>query len=171
MGLGESVVVGRFNGAWGVNGWVKVWSDTRPAIAIFDYQPWLVGERGETLEIEQWRQSGSRLVVKLSGVDTPEQAESLGRSLIRVPRASLPEPEAGEYYWHDLIGLAVVNLEGHEYGRVARMLETGAHDVMEIEGVSGRVLIPFVAGDFVHQVDLEAGRITVDWPLDWTRED
>lgn len=163
----ESVVVGRFNGPWGVRGWVKVWSETRPPAAIFDYQPWLIGERGESLEIEQCQQSGPRLVVKLRGVDTPEQAAALGRETIRVARSTLPEPEPGEYYWHDLIGLEVVNLEGQVYGRVDRMQETGAHDVLEIRGEHGTVLIPFVTGEFVREVDLAAGRITVDWPLDW----
>jgi len=167
----ESVVVGRFNGPWGVRGWVRIWSETRPPTAIFDYQPWLVGERGETLEIEQWRQSGPRLAAKLSGVDTPEQAAALGRDPIRVARSSLPTPGADEYYWHDLIGLAVVNLEGHDYGRIAGMLETGAHDVMQVEGAGGRVPIPFVTGEFVQRVDFERGRVTVDWPLEWTLED
>jgi 16S rRNA processing protein RimM len=167
----ESVVVGRFNGAWGVRGWVKVWSDTRPPEAIFAYQPWLVGEHGNSLEIEQSQQSGPRLVVKLIGVDTPEQAEALGRQTIRVARAALPEPEPGEYYWHDLIGLAVVNLEGHRYGQVEKLLETGAHDVLEIRGEGASVLIPFVTGEFVREVNLDAGRITVDWPIEWTELD
>lgn len=168
MSSGESVVVGRFNGAWGVQGWVKVFSETRPPKAIFDYQPWLVGERGDPLVIEHWQQSGPRLVAKLKGVDTPEQAQALGHQVIRVARSSLPAPEPGEYYWHDLIGLEVVNLEGHIYGRVAKMQETGAHDVLEIRGESGTVLIPFVTDEFVREVDLAAGRITVDWPIDWT---
>lgn len=168
MAADESVVVGRFNGPWGVRGWVKIWSETRPPSAIFEYQPWLVGERGESLEIEHWQQSGPRLVAKLQGVDTPEQAAALGRETIRVARSSLPETEPGEYYWHDLIGLEVINLEGHRYGRVAKLQETGAHDVLEVHGEGGEVLIPFVTGEFVRKVDLEAGRITVDWPLEWT---
>lgn len=167
MAADESVVVGRFNGPWGVRGWVKVFSETRPPTAIFDYQPWLVGEHGDTLEIEQWQQSGPRLVVKLNGVDTPEQAAAFGRGTIRIARSTLPETQPGEYYWHDLIGLQVVNLEGHDYGRVGKMQETGAHDVLEVHDEDGIVLIPFVAGKFVREVDLAAGRITVDWPLEW----
>ena len=172
MAADESVLVGRFNGPWGVRGWVKIWSDTRPPVAIFDYQPWLVGDGGDPIEIEQWRQSGPRLVAKLKGVDSPEQATALGKAAIRVARSALPEPEPGEYYWHDKSPAfsffsAVVNLEGHEYGQVEKMQETGAHEVLHIRGGDGLVLIPFVTGEFVHGVDLEAGRITVDWPLDW----
>lgn len=170
MNADESVVVGRFNGVWGVRGWVKIYSETRPPSAIFDYQPWLVGERGEAVEVEHWQQSGRRLVAQLAGVDTPEAARALGRSPIRVPRSALPEPEPGTYYWHDLIGLEVVNLQGHRYGRVRAMLETGAHDVLEIAGEGSPVLIPFVQGEFVHSVDLDGGRITVDWPREWVDE-
>ncbi|HSH27516.1 MAG TPA: ribosome maturation factor RimM, partial [Wenzhouxiangella sp.] len=115
---GESVVIGRFNGPWGVRGWVKVWSDTQPPTAIFDYQPWRIGEHGDSLSIDRWQQAGPRLVVKLDGIDTPEQAAALGRQVIRVARSALPEPEPGEYYWHDLVGLEVINLQGHHYGRV-----------------------------------------------------
>lgn len=168
-GADESVLVGRFNGPWGVQGWVRVYSYTRPAIEIFNYQPWLRGESGETLSVSQWQQAGQRLVARIEGIETPEQAAALAHDEIRVPRTSLPEPEAGEYYWHDLIGLEVVNLQDHVYGRVARLLETGAHDVLEIvaDDRDHPVLIPFVQDEFVVRVDLEAGRMTVDWPLTW----
>lgn len=167
-GADESVLVGRFNGPWGVHGWVRVYSYTRPATAIFDYRPWLVGETGESQEVDEWQQAGPRLVARLSGIDTREAAGALGRQSIHVPRSALPPPAEDEFYWHDLIGLEVVNLDGHRHGRVARLLETGAHDVLEIErGEAGKVLIPFVQGEFVQRVDLEAGCITVDWPADW----
>lgn len=168
MTADESVVIGRFNGSWGVRGWVKIWSDTAPPTAIFDYQPWRIGEHGDSLQIDHWQQAGPRLVAKLRGIDTPEQADALGRQIIRVARSSLPEPEPGEYYWHDLVGLEAINLQGHRYGRVRAVQETGAHDVLEIRGQEGTVLIPFVVDEFVRTVDLDAGRITVDWPLEWT---
>ncbi len=168
MESGESVLVGRFNGPWGVQGWVKVYSYTRPPTSIFDYRPWHRGEHGQSLEIESWQQAGRRLLVKLHGIDTPEQAAALGLAEIFVPRSSLPAAEPGSYYWHDLIGLQVVNLEGHGYGRVDRMLETGANDVMEVADGERRTLIPFVIDTFVHAVDIDAGQITVDWPVEWT---
>ncbi|MFW5927145.1 MAG: ribosome maturation factor RimM [Wenzhouxiangella sp.] len=168
-GAEESVLVGRFNGPWGVQGWVRVYSYTRPATEIFNYRPWLRGSDGESLSVSQWRQSGQRLVARIEGIDTPEQAAALDRDEIRVPRSSLPETGEGEYYWHDLVGLEVINLQDHHYGRVARLIETGTHDVLEVadEGREDPVLIPFVPDTFIRHVDLEAGRIVVDWPLDW----
>lgn len=169
-GPSESVVVGHFNGPWGVQGWVRVYSHTRPPATIFDYHPWRVGE--EEVVVEDWRKVGPRLVARLRGVDTPEAAAALGRSEIRVPRSCLPDSESGHYYWHDLIGLEVVNLDDHCYGRVAALLETGAHDVLDVRGDShGQVLIPFVIDEFVRRVDLGARRIVVDWPLEWLEDD
>lgn len=165
---GETVVVGRVLGAWGVQGWVRVYSYTDPPEALFDYAPWLLGQPQNAIVPIECRRSGQRLLARLPGIDTPEAAAALTEQQIAVARSLLPPPPDDSYYWHDLVGLEVFNLEGHRWGRVARLLPTGAHDVLQIERESGSfVLIPFVSGRFVHSVDLAVGRITVDWPLDW----
>jgi len=83
-----------------------------------------------------------------------------------VPRAALPEPADGIYYWADLVGLEVVNAEGLVLGVVKGMLSSGAQDVMELAGASGPRLLPWVSA-VVKRVDLEARRIEVDWGADW----
>lgn len=165
----ETVLVGRINGVWGTQGWVKVFSHTQPVTAIFDYQPWLLaGEAQSTLKVEQWRQQGPRLVARINGISDTDQAAGLIGADIFTLRSSLPKPDPGQYYWSDLIGLSVVNLEGHQYGRVRGMIETGANDVLDVVSEqAGSVLIPYVSDRFVRHVDLEAGVITVDWPLEW----
>jgi len=165
---GDTVVVGRVLGPWGVQGWVQVYSWTDPPEALFDYRPWLLGEQQRATEVVEWRRSGQRLVARLASVDTPESAAGLSEQLIAVTRDQLAQPEPGSYYWHDLIGLEVINLEDYRWGPVTRILPTGAHDVMEISSDHrGKVLIPFVQPDVVRAVDLQAGRVVVDWPEDW----
>jgi 16S rRNA processing protein RimM len=77
----------------------------------------------------------------------------------------LPEPEDGHFYWSDLAGLKVVHRDGTELGNVKDMLETGAHDVMVVEGEQER-LIPFVIDEIVLSVDLDERLISVDWEWD-----
>jgi 16S rRNA processing protein RimM len=167
----DTVEVGRINGVWGVQGWVKIYSYTDPPAAIFDYQPWSMGEGGREVRIQQWRQQGARLVACIEGLETPEQAARLIDEPIVVSRQALPRPRPGRFYWHDLVGLNVVNLQGHEYGRVQRLFATGANDVIEVRQESGNtVLIPFVYEHFVKSVDLDDGLITVDWPIEWLEE-
>jgi 16S rRNA processing protein RimM len=167
---GDTVVVGRILGAWGVQGWVQVYSWTDPPESLFEYQPWYLGAgaAADVLRCKQWRRSGRKLVAELSEISSPEQAARLSEATIAVSRSQLPEPRPGEYYWHDLMGLEVLNLQGHCWGRVSGMLPTGAHDVLRVADEEGRiVLIPFVVDHFVRQVDLASGQVLVDWPEDW----
>src|SRR5690625_7727782 len=111
------------------------------------------------------------MVAKAQRRKTPNKAATLGRTIIRVARTSLPNTEPGEYYEHDLVGLEVVNRQNHSFGQISKMHETGAHDVMEVEGADGTVLIPFVTERFVVSIDLEARLVTVDWPSEWAEPD
>ena len=83
-----------------------------------------------------------------------------------MPRSSLPRQSEDEYYWSDLIGLAVVNEEGMRLGTVANLLETGANQVLSVKGDDGEILIPFVA-TAIKQVDLQNRLIKVDWAADY----
>ena len=82
---------------------------------------------------------------------------------ILVPRSALPETTApGEYYWADLIGLNVKTLDGVELGRIEQLFETGANDVIVVQGERER-LLPYIWQQVVREVDLDAGRMLVDW--------
>ena len=166
-GADDTVALGRINGVWGTRGWIKVFSDTDPPEAIFDYQPWLLDESDQTLAVAEWRRQGPRLVARVEGVDSPEAATALVGKELSAPRSSLPTLEPGQYYWADLVGSEVVNLEGHVYGRIERLVATGANDVIEVTGDHGTTLIPFIPELYVKSVDLAAERVTVNWPLDW----
>jgi 16S rRNA processing protein RimM len=89
-------------------------------------------------------------------------AEALRGTEILVPREALPPPAPGEYYWVDLEGLRVVNVDGTDFGTVSHLFSTGANDVLVARGDRER-LIPFVDPDYVRSVDFEAGVVTVDW--------
>lgn len=162
---GDDVTLGTISGVHGIKGWVKVFSYTDPREAILDYQPWRLGEAGEAVRIEQGQRHGKTIIASLPGVDTPEQARTLVGQEIRVPRSALPDSGEDAWYWTDLLGLAVINREGQRLGTVTKMIETGANDVMVLDGERER-LIPFVKEQVVQRVDLEGGEIHVDWHAD-----
>lgn len=159
--------MGRIAAPFGVKGWVKVQPYCEDPGVLLDLAAWRIG-RGDThtlYPLEAAQDHGNGLVAKLEGVADRDAAFALRGLEISVERASLPAPADNEYYWSDLIGLAVVNREGVELGRVASLMETGAHDVLVVQG--GREhLIPFVS-QFVGEVDLAAGRLEVDWGEDY----
>lgn len=156
------VPLGYFSSVHGVKGWLKVHSWTQPVEAILDYQPWWVGDEPEPVRVACSRTQGKALLVSLTGVEDRDQARTWVGREISVARERLPEPEPGSYYWADLQGLNVVNREGVPLGRIVRMIETGANDVMVVLGERER-LVPWVPGQYVLDVDLAAGRVEVDW--------
>ena len=105
------IIVGRMGGAHGVRGWMKVMSYTRPKQNIFTYSPWLLHVDGvwQEIDIEDSQQRGERLLVKISGIESPEEARVYMNCDIAITREQLPSLNKGEYYWHDLVGLEVFN--------------------------------------------------------------
>jgi len=170
---GDRVELGRFNGAWGTAGWVKVFSLTEPAENIFEYQPWRAEASPGFFHVREWRRQGPRLVARLDEVASRDQAEALRGVALFIRRAEMPPVESGSWYWHDLIGLAVINRQGAVLGEVSGLLDAGVHDVLEVRSdrTGPGLLVPFVLGHFIDNVDLDAGRIIVDWQPDWTDAD
>ena len=137
-----------------------------PREAIFDYQPWLLGDDRTETRLKQGKKHGKHLIALLEDTDDRDRAESLVHQAIAVRRDQFPELPGGEYYWADLVGLAVELENGTKLGKIERMLATGANDVMVVQGERER-LIPFVAGQYVKRVDLADGLVVVDWDPDF----
>lgn len=149
---------GRVAGPYGVHGWVKALAD-EPALLAAQPRWWVDGvERA----VEAAKLHSGKVLAKLAGIETPEEARKLRGRPIEVPR---PDPGEGSCYWADLVGLEVVNAQGLVLGVVKGMFSNGAHDVMELAGEKPR-LLPWVPA-VVKKVDLPERRIEVDWQADW----
>lgn len=170
----QPIVLGRVNGLFGVKGWIKVYSYTRPARNLLSFDEWLIGRQDDDwrpFRVLQARAQGKALVARLAdehGTPLPDRdaAIPLLELDIAVPREAMPDPGAGQYYWFDLVGSSVINREGTALGQVEAMMETGANDVLVVRGERER-LIPFVVDTFIDEVDLESGCIRVDWDPDF----
>jgi 16S rRNA processing protein RimM len=106
------VILGRLAAPWGVKGWIRVHSYTDPPAAILDYPVWrLAGPGGgwEPIRVVEGRRHGAGrdLVVAIEGVSSPEDARRYVSRDVGLPRAELPAPGPGEYYWDDLVGCRV----------------------------------------------------------------
>jgi len=168
------ITLGRVAGPWGVKGWIKVTPYADTPADLCGLTPWSLrrGETWQEYEVAEARPHGVRVVARLVGCDDRDAAAALKGSEIAVPRDALPAPGADEYYWADLIGLKVVNLQDEVLGEVAGLMGTGANDVLRVTGMRGDAqggrerLVPCVA-HVIREVDLSRGEIRVDWGLDW----
>lgn len=159
--------MGRVLAPYGVLGWLKIQPDTETLDSLLDYEVWWLGRDDEwrAYTVEAAKIHGLTLLVKLQGVDGRDAAFAFKAKQVAVPREALPEAAEDEYYWSDLIGLQVRNLEGVDFGQVTEVFETGANDVLVVKGQRER-LIPFTA-QVVLEVDLTAATILLDWPVAW----
>lgn len=164
------VVMGKIVAAQGLQGWVKVQTFTEYLDSLLDYDDWYAGSESawRSVKVLEAKVHGKVVVAKLDGVTDRNAAEKLKGQLIAVPRAELPEQDEDEYYWSDLIGLTVRNVQDEVLGTVENLLQTGANDVLVVQGAHGQLLIPFIAS-VAHDVDLAGKLIRVDWQADYLK--
>jgi 16S rRNA processing protein RimM len=103
--------------------------------------------------------------VVFSGCNDRNCASDLIGCDIGIFRADLPDLTTDGFYWADIIGLEVINLQDELLGRVTGVLETGANDVLEVSGDKD-YLIPFVQNVHIIEVSLVRSCIRVDWHID-----
>ncbi len=164
----HNISVGKISGVFGIKGWVKVFSFTDPRENILTYSPWLLqkGDQIKTVNVVDGQLQGKTIVAQLAGIDDRDQAASLMGWDIFITQDQLPKAAKGEYYWSELIGLQVETINSAQLGVVDSLLETGANDVIIVQGERERV-IPFLQGQTIIKVDLDAGKIIVDWDPDF----
>lgn len=179
----DAIEVGHIVGAWGVSGGFKVQPHARDPQALFSSKRWYLQAPGgprrsalpPLLRITQAREQAAMVVANAQEVLDRDAAQALTGARIFISRASFPSAGDSEYYWVDLIGLAVINREGALLGQVTDLIDTGAHSVLRVRRGDAAAdasadqaerLIPFVAA-YVDGVDLAARVIRVDWGVDF----
>lgn len=161
----ERVCVGAISGAYGVRGEVRLKSFTSIPEDIADYAP-LESENGQyRFDVTVLSSIKNGLSVRLTGIETKEEADALRGTRLFAPRDRFPSLPDDEYYYADLIGLEVFDTGGTKLGHVKAMHDHGAGDLLELDGpdLKNSVLLPFTRL-VVPTVDITAGRIVVDPP-------
>ena len=171
----DLVQVGYISGAYGLNGWVRVKPHSSDADALLHAKTWWLDKPGfRDVEMMHAKIHSGDVVAQLMGVAGRDAAEALKGATVQISRNYFPALADGEFYWVDLIGLEVENLQGESLGLVKDMMDNGAHPILrvmapEVPGLdkaAQEMLIPFV-DHFVKTVDQKTKKIIVDWGLDY----
>ncbi|WP_175651177.1 ribosome maturation factor RimM [Pseudomonas sp. Marseille-P9899] len=169
----DLIVVGKIFSVHGVRGEVKVYSFTDPIDNLLEFRNWTLRREGVVKQVElvSGRSTQKDLVAKLKGLDDRDEARLLSGYEICISRSLLPNLTDGDYYWYQLVGLSVINQDGHLFGKVDHLLETGANDVMVVKPCAGSLddrerLLPYTE-QCVLAIDLAAGEMRVEWDADF----
>ena len=167
--------VGYVAGAYGIAGAIRVTPFSADADALLNVKTWWLDKPGlRSVTVRTAKMHGGDVVATLVGMPGRDAAEALKGAGVHISRAAFPALEEDEYYWSDLIGMDVVNLEGEALGKVSDMMSNGPQSILRIAPVAEpettakapERLVPFV-DQFVKHVDLKAKKITLDWGLDY----
>lgn len=138
---------------------VQPWCDSPQELAMLGR---LYLDAGKTpLTVTGARAHKSMVLLKVKGIDTIDEAAALRGRVLYADRADMPLEE-GQYFIQDLLGLEVVDADdGHIYGTLTDVTQTGANDVYHITFPDGAVrLIPAI-GQVVISTDIAGRRMTI----------
>lgn len=166
--LTDWVIVGRFGRTHGIKGNVVVNSFTEPHDNITRYREVFcyLDHQWQPIKWLNIEVKNKNIIAQVKGFETTELAAALTNADIAIAREDLANLPDGEYYWHELIGMTVTNLQGIQLGKISAILPTGSNDVLVIEGEK-RHLVPYLLNQFVMQIDREQQQMTVDWDVDF----
>ena len=171
---GKWIVLGEVGRVHGLKGWLKLISFTSPIENILDYSRFhaVLGGRALELELDDHNRQNKALLVHFKGYDDPETARLLTGTELAIANENLQQLVSGEFYWHQLEGLKVINQHDQLFGRVSHLLETGANDVLVIKADSESIddrerLIPYLKDLVICEIDLENETIRVDWEAEY----
>jgi 16S rRNA processing protein RimM len=163
------IILGKFGKPYGIKGWAKVISYTLPIVKILDYLPWFIlhDDNVELIPTAKGKLHGDQLLVKLEQCHDRDSIKRYTNLDIHIQREQLPAPAENEIYWVDLIGLTILNKEGVNLGKVERVFDTGANDVLAVKDEHGKErYIPYI-DNVILNVDLNDRTIHVDWDADF----
>ena len=107
-GCSDYVILGRVISAYGVKGWLKIFSYTDPIENILNYQPWLLRRENDWQELsfEQGKRTDNAIIVHFGGCDSRDDAATYRGTEIAIRSRQLPKLMEGDYYWQQLVGLS-----------------------------------------------------------------
>lgn len=184
----DLIQVGHITGAYGIRGGIRVSPYSMDADALLNVATWWIDKPSlRPVKVRSAKFHSGDVTAILPDVTDRDMAEALKGATVQVSRADFPELPEDEYYWTDLIGMDVVNLQGEALGKVTDMMHNGAQSILRITPATAPAvpsaeafddataasgakvperLVPFV-DQFVRTVDQQARLITLDWGLDY----
>jgi 16S rRNA processing protein RimM len=175
--------LGRIGAAVGIKGWVRLISFTDPADNILKFRHFYLvphktpggkvsADMPEQVELEESRIRGKDFIARIKGCEDREQARQYTGCELQVETSALPDLDENDYYWFQLAGLQVLNLQDENLGAVHHLMETGANDVLVVQATADSLddrerLIPWIRDQVVIEVNLEKKLIRVDWEKDF----
>ena len=162
------LVVGEVVKPHGIHGEVVVRSVTdRPELRFTPGARLLLGPDESSLEpveVSRARPFKDGYLVTFEPAGDRGRAEVIRGWWLFTGVENLPAPAEDTYYYHQLVGIAVCDRSGAGIGRVSAIRDLGPYALLEVSRGEGENFFLPLVDEFVVEVNLEAGRLTVQLP-------
>ena len=155
----KKITIGRIVNTRGLKGKVKVLPMVDD-LDLFESIEYVMID-GKKFEMEGTKYFKGNAILKLSGIDTIEEAENYKTKKIDIFEEDLPALEEGVYYVKDLLGLTVETEEGEKLGKIIDVFKTGSNDVYTVKQADGKEIYLPAIKDVVQKIDLKEKKVTV----------
>ncbi len=167
------IVMGKIGVPHGIKGWVRINPFSANLDSLLAYPQWHIQvPEGDNIlmytekDLQEARTQGGKIVAKLAGIDTREQAEAVKGCFISVHRDEFKPLAPDRYYWCDLVGMKVKTVDGELLGKVGDVFQTPSNDILVVDSDNGEILIPFLKKT-VTQINHSGSVMVVDWKTDY----
>lgn len=159
----EYFEIGQIVNTFGIKGMVKIKPFTDDINKFDKFKKIYIKKENTKKEyqIEEVKYHKQMVLMKLKGINTPEEADLLRGSYLIINREDEEPLEEGEYYIIDLLGLEVYTDENVLLGKLEDIYNTGSNDIYVVKDELGKqVLLPAIS-DVIKNIDIKNKKITV----------
>ncbi|UNB92174.1 MAG: ribosome maturation factor RimM [gamma proteobacterium endosymbiont of Trioza apicalis] len=165
----KPLIIGKICSPHGILGWQKVISFTQKIENLFKYQPWYIKKKlkYKILKLERWKYFNKNLIIKLKNINNRNIAKLFTNCKIIINYSQLPKLNDGNYYWKDIIGCKIININNYKIGKIIEIIETVCNNVLVVINLKKKYFIPFIYNKIIKNIDLINNIIKVDWNIDF----
>ncbi len=166
----KNIVIAKITSAHGIKGLVKVLSFAANPTDFAKYSGKIFDTKDNLYKLKIINQvpggNNDFFIVKIDGVEDRNAAERLGNTELFVKRSDLKKAQKDEFYYVDLIGLDVLNVEKKKIGKVLAVNDFGAGGIVEIgfDDDSNRIENFAFTNQIFPEVNIEQGFLIIDFP-------
>lgn len=153
------ITIGKILSPWGKEGQLKVAVETDFPQRFTSSSQVYINQQPATIDSARWHKGNA--IIKLSSIDSVEDAEKLQGQLVEIHHSQLQPLPEGQYYHFQLIGLEVRTTQGELLGKITEILTKPSNDIYIVKGARGEILVPAI-DDVVKLIDTDKGYLVIE---------
>ena len=168
----DFILIATIGRSKGLKGEFFINSLCNPKENLINYSNFLIGNSKDPIKLEYIKNLNSKLISKISSINDIDSIKEFTNKELFIRKSELPTLPEGEIYWHDLIGMKVINMLKEDLGIIDEVNNYGSSDILKVIPSESSIdnelrLIPYVKDKYINSISIEKNELNVDWAKDY----